>query len=1034
MNRFLKLCVFATIFTLFIGCSGGGGDSKPSITYLKITSVKPENLATDVYFDEDIVLNFSEGINTAAFVNSDALLGNLILSKNLTVVLLEGFVELSDTEIKALTYADIQTGDYILTLDASDESFKEPITSAELNERSMDRTLVLKSATREIVFSHKELKDTGLFDQNMIQLKDSSGALVKGRLIQQSGNRIQYEPYEYLDYEQTYTLSVSSLLKSTLNHSLQSSFSSSFTIEAQPPIVYSANLPSGIDNNPLQDVRVEVSYVLYDDIDLNAAIKVFETTKNQDGEDVETELFDLTRRFSSDKKAILVSRENYWQHNKNYIVRVNGNELLGSVGNSGTVKVGEALEWDFETSVPKVILASPTGSKESPETVDINVVIGFNYPVSHSVIKQNVVITDEWGNSFDYDITDSSTVVGRYILEPKYLFFYLTDHKVKISKETYSSIDASVSLSEDYSFDFSTEPKKLLSLSPYDDQTGVLEDQEIVLRFNFPVDTDPREHIKIYEDTNSEPSSFSYRLSGDKKTLTLWMTDLSGSSRDFLFNTEVLVTVDKEIAIGDYDSDIGGLEDFSYNFSVKNQILNIISSVPADGETLVPVDEDLISVTFNHAIYVPESVSSPFTVSYDCNGYSGILDDSDGVFTIGTSTIYFDPFDSRLPDSDSYWLSGCVHEIFIDERIEGTNRQLFETSSNIYLWFETDFLDVDEIRVEFAYNDRVRVDSEFEVDFSHNIRSNYSLDESFELLKWGYSTTYFYDSSYGDEVTIRPSSDLDFGEDYELWVYRQSSYPSLYAPIRSTGGERLLTDHYYSFRTENMPLEVVDYYPYGDYVDVYSDLYLSTNFKESDQGYPEDVEISIEAYYWDSEYESYRTYDYSWYDYDVYISAYDIDVTFDETLFSDADYDIEVLFRFEDGEEIVYSWDFHTEEYTDAYSSLIAQSATESKTTSSEKAKQSSRVSREKANASSRQAIRTKLKAKDLFAKAKDSKAFKKKGSSRSLKRLESKVSSTSKSFSKSRSDSVKKKSNKSLQYILQQSPRTVFKTKLGSN
>lgn len=993
MKGFIKSIIPAVLTLVIASCGGGGGGGgtgggnnggtppPPPPTYLKVTSVTPQNGQTDVRFDAPIHLNFSEQVDASTFVNTDAKIGSLMLEKGLAVLNKEDFTQLSDTEVKNLSLDSLATGDYIVTSNPEDTQSNDPVIGFEINHSSQSRTLVLSTLTaKEIVFSHRELKETGLFEQNMIVVKDQDGEALKGRLVSDLVlKRVEFRPYGYLDYESTYTITVNKNLTSTLNHSLQQAYTSSFTVEDLPPVEYVSNTPTGVDNNPLNDVVIEVNFNLDSDVDLASAIQVYEVI-NENNETRE-EIQVTSKVLSQNKREIRISRDGFWKHNAKYRVKVTGEYLTGTAGNSGPLSLAtKDLDWSFETSAPKLVYKYPTLT-DGERVVGTLFYVGFNFPVNASELQNKVSLSDENGNLYAFSVAPSNQVTGRYILSPSQNLPYNETMTVNVASELQSSLDPSVKTTSAYSFQFKTEKKRIDSLDPYDGERGVLATTNINISFNFPIEVDPTDYIKLTQihDGITTPLDYQYSYSDGNKSIQL-RPMYEGSDYDFLFNANVYVQILEGVA-GD---DQAGMEDLSYQFTIENQELVISSSNPYDGAAIIPVDETSVSVTFNYDIFDDSSIASPIYIEYNCDGYAGRIDE--GTYTISGKTIYFDPSYSSLPD-DGYFGSACDHTIVVDSRVSGMSGQLFESGADTTIAFSTDWLDVDEIRVEYAYGDRIRVDSEFEIDFSHDIA--YGFDDSNFAFVPTYSdvdTPYVDTSRWFDEITVTPSTyygsseDLWFGEEYTLWVYTAPEH-SYEDPIRSTSGERLIADYYFTFTTENMPLDVDYYSPTGDYVDVGSNVYLNMNYNNYDQGFPyqEDIYFEISAYYYNTDTDSYETYYYDTSEYDVEYIFDDIDVYFYDYLFYDADYEVTAYFTFPDGEEVSFNWTFTTE------SEPYGASSTNVTAKSAKKAKASP--------ASLSKADKKSLKAKQKTMIASLSEKFQKKANfKRNAKRVESKA------------------------------------------
>lgn len=941
MLRHLRLIVSLLTLTIFAACSGGGGGggtkTPPPPNYLLVVGTTPADNAIDVEYNTPIKVSFDETLTEASFVNTNAIVGKLLVAKGLSVLQSQAdnsWLQLMDIEVEALKLSDLSTGNYIVTNDPSDESVRDPITDFSINPNSDESALTLKAQSGAvIIFSYAELSETGLFDQNMITLKTSTGESIKGKIQLSTSKRDAFFiPDGYLDYETTYQLTISQALTSASNNKMQAGRTITFTIKQIPPTEYTYYNPVGIDANPLTSIIIGVNFDLeISENDLERAVKVYEVVRNEADEEVEQEVV-VSKTLSENRREIIIDRENFYKFSSKYIVRTVGGELSGTAGNSGQLSLaGKDLEFEFQTSVPKIISITP--DSETEHMVETEITLHLNFPAAHSVIKNYVDIFDQEGNQYDYVVADHGTEAGKYILTTTNKFLHNRTNTVSVAAGLYSTLGAEVALPEARVHNFQTEPKMIVRLDPYDGQAGVSEAKKIELKFNFPVTVNAANYIFIEEDWEGSRIDVPFTVSKSDDKKTIYLHPKAGQADyEFLFNSNVFVNVDTGIA----GTDIAGMEAFNYSFQVKNLQLKIVDATPEKGEISVPVRTDLFKMEFNHQVFVRDDIDAPFWIEYDCPGFAnGIIDR--GHFSYSGNSIYFDP-DSDQYEDRGYLVSGCDHKLVAHPRLAGTRGELFQSEadannlgenatftddSDRYTEFETDWLEVTDIETELAYSDRVAIDSYFYITYSHDLRSDFDSD-NFALKEDGYYTKSFSTSKYLDEITVRPYFDLDYGTNYTLWAYKDDG--DIGYRVRALSGERMITSYYHEFRTENMPIDIEYAYPQGSFVDVNTDIYFDTNFGSSDQGYPTEVNVDIYAYYGDGEEGWVSSSDY---DVDIWGSEVDIDMYY--SLEFGTTYEIYVTFVFDDEEEVEYSWSFNTTGGSSSSSTASAKSSSKKK-------------------------------------------------------------------------------------------------------
>ncbi|MFK8136990.1 MAG: Ig-like domain-containing protein [Bdellovibrionales bacterium] len=926
---------------LILSCGGGGSGSSSSspggptipptpapVTYMKVIGVQPQDGANDVGYDSSISIDFDKSISVDNLINLDAPIGKLLINRGLNVyeILESGEYRKmeTDSEIEALTLARLESGNFLLSADTEDGSDNDYVLSYFLSPSLIVNVLSISTLRgKRFQFTRQEMQAVGLFDQNVIEVRDSQGDLVRGSLLDSAFREIEFIPYMYFQYDESYTLIVKNQILSTQGQNLEEDFNSSFTIESIPERTFTTTSPTGASANPLGSAFFSVNYELYTNNDFVDAIEFKDISNPDSPVDIPFEV-----SLSGNQRDVTITplaREGtdspYLLFGTKYQITVDGLKLIGKIGPAEGVSLNETRIWEFTTAEPELIFSSFRNGNNID--VDNNIVVEFNFPVSPEELASNFFLKATENNE-EFTFAVESLGPGRLRINPDRKLRYNSQHEVFISNDLRSNLGEDVGLVEDIQYTFNTEEKEIDSTWPQNSDSGIGFNPEITLQFNFPTVNNPRNFITIRRVPgqggaidNSLRPAITRTNSGSKLSI---QTQKNGSN----FSYQALDYVEIEIDSGIAGDDTGGFQGYSFGFTIDSDDIDVVLITPLNS-FLVSVDETVFSITLDRIIDRNSGRGEdPLTVYYTCeNGLSGYIDSSQSFSwnfdnTNKETTISWAPYSFDLPD-DGYLESGCEHEISINPDLETNNGGLFSASTNLDYYFDTDYLEILSYELDYSYDDRVSTDTDISIEFSDNIKFGYS-DSVFELIEFNnngadYEIS-FWDSKFLDEIDIDPTSDLEYGTDYQFTIYDSPQY-SFQDPIRADSGERLLGTEFIEFRTENMPIEVTGVSPTG-FTFVTENIYLDTNFNYDqwkDAGYPE-ITFEIEVdFNWDDG-SAQQEFLLEGFDYDVYFDGYEIEIALYENLRYSADYYVTVDFDFIDGEYFEYKWDFYTESGT----------------------------------------------------------------------------------------------------------------------
>ena len=918
-----KSISFALVSFLLVSCGGGGGGGKGgggnTPTYLNVSSTSPSNNQVQVSYDKNITIHFSELIDEDALVNTDANIAGLLEAKNIVAVNTQ-----TEAVADTITIEQLKTGSYRLKYADSDALLI--VTGAEWSGVGSSRKLTFTTASEDIVFTYQELNAAQLSKQfqNVVTLKNLSlGGIKVPMSLSVVGSSITLQPEAYYNWREEYQVTISTNLVSTRGHKLQSTYSFKFTSESQPEMRILNVMPLGQDANPMENIRfktnfdvnvesleaaVEVYTVLPADTTLaqeikdkqakleqakGSALKKGKYSKSsvasnpkgstQDEDEDEREWTPVEGRieYNSSTKTVSFIPNVEFDYSREYQVKVNTgeNKITGTVGLAPLATLEDSETWEFTTTAPKVISSSPSetnGSHSYLSSISTDIVIDFNFrPLENTVDLVSIEISDDTGMVYydqSYEVEDTKVTISPGSLGR---WEYGRVYQVRVTPQVVSDVRETTHIAEDYIFHFSTERRKVIAVSPSVGNTQVPESNlEVEAQFNFDADpsTITEETFKVYSGTQEIFGQITY----DAATRTAKFK----TSGTYRYNQEFHAVVSDGVMDIDFESYIH--ESFEWAFETRNEELYIAVSEPSNGETYVPVLAE-IKVVLNYPVEA-DSVDTGWG-SYksvqlryvdDCSGtiYGNTRWD-------GNNILRFIPEDVLASD--------CRVEVSLDSDLRGSLGQEPEGSFDFY--FDTDYVEIDQVYYYGYDTDSVEVNTDIEVIFSHDIEYVGSYDVS---LKEGGCSGYSVSvttSTRGNSLVITPYYDLDYEEDYCLRIERED--------IEATTGETLAYDYSFEFNTESIPLEIVNYGPTGSYVSTYGEFWVLTNWSTSDYDFPDwegDIYATYSGYVSSNEYES---------GYEVSVSSY-------SELYYDEDYEIDFRFFLDDG-DITVSWDVTTE-------------------------------------------------------------------------------------------------------------------------
>ena len=275
----------------------------------------------------------------------------------------------------------------------------------------------------------------------------SVGFDIAVQITQQTGsNTIVINPDSPLLYGEEYTLFIGTSVESAAGNTLSSSFSSSFTVEAEPdnvaPTFVSASPADGTQN---VDPNTTLEFTFSEDI---ASARVSVTNR-----DAFTEEFGISR--SIDGNVVRVSRSGGWRNATDYGVQIdNVSDLAGN-------PLADDVVYEFRTAAEPLTITSASISDGASdiEIDDVSFTFTFSRNISDFTVNTGDITLTFNGIVSDVDVPVSLDVSGNQItVTPnEILNEYLSNYTITLSKTGFlSTVGGTLGDDVDNTYEFST--------------------------------------------------------------------------------------------------------------------------------------------------------------------------------------------------------------------------------------------------------------------------------------------------------------------------------------------------------------------------------------------------------------------------------------------------------------------------------------------------------------------------------------------------------------------------------------------------
>lgn len=920
MKKTFKILSLLALTSVIANCGGGGGGGSgngsssggtPQPTrspYVAVTSHSPSSQATNQWVKPEISISFSAGISESSLINTQANIAKFLDQSGYTVCETQstGACVKLETVPASVTIDDMLEAPvkYLPIAKTTAATANLPqVAGFRVNGSGDARSVALLDSKDQVItsISNAELAASGIFEQNIIQIKDESGHVYKQNAPTILGSKVTLNLAEYLKFETKISVVVRKLIRDTENRPLSSNFSFDFTTQVQPATKVSDHSPKGIDANAIENLKLTVNFEI-DPASLDGSVRLRQVLKKAEV-DVNGQVTapavlgsDLTVRLSlspTDKKVLIINPEKDLDYLAEYQVDIKGNNgLRGEIGGQ-LVYLPADHQWTFSTAEPKMISYSPVVASSSDFSVDPNskISLKFNFRLDESSIKENILVQDvTTGQNLDYNIELPNPQTGLVQLtglnNSQTRLNYNTQYKVLVKKSLAADVShpnfATIKLAQDQAFEFSTQLRKIIATIPSKGSSGIEPGTAFEIGFNFNVAPGSlREGIILESSDNG--------TNWTQQTAQITVTDKTVKvvpTNNFLFKHSVRIRVTNEL------KDLAGAQidiPENLNYTVKNELMYVSSFSPSRNSNSASV-KTVVTAEFTYPIDTKTIANDAIEVTEVGGGNCGYSTEVKGRISHDTKKLYF--------TSEKPLKSFCKHRVTVSKDIKGTRNETQDGSA--LTWdFTTDGLQITAVRLTGSRYD-AWTETDIEVEFNKDI-DTYSFRESRLALE---NRTHYWDVSTdsrvrSNKIIVDPRALLRYGNTYRLEVDKDSSGSYV---IQGVDGERLNSDYYFDFEVENMDINVISYGPAGSYVPVGSEFYVRLDENIEDvidaEDYPK-VEVrltnggfsesgSLTIY---NERVSFRPYS-------------DLD--------KDDSHEVEFRFKHRDGSVDTFDWDFMT--------------------------------------------------------------------------------------------------------------------------
>ncbi len=775
-----KWFLLATIVALLLqaGCNNESGITEIS-NVPKIEFTDPAGDATDIAVDVSIVATFNNEMDPSTITDSSFTLRRDTAFVTGTISYTDSsaiFKPVKNLEFESNYTATITSDVQSLSGDAMDDQYEWNFTTVDKPEENdttppritattPDNEAEEVSINSAVIATFNEAMNESTINTTTFSLR--SGSTPISGSVTYSDNQATFSPSNSLEFNNTYTATITTSATDTAGNSLTEDYSWSFTTGDQPD----NTAPRITDTDP-SDNEQDISVSSTISVDFNEAINTSSISSSTFIVEGDTRVSGAFS-FSENNESVTFTPSGNLSFETTYTARVTtGVEDLA--GNN----LENNFSWSFTTGA-EPDTEPPRIESRDPDDGARNVSIETDITVTFS----EAITASNPGNAFSLSL-GGSTVSGDVDISGSTITFtpssnldYESSYTAKVTTDVQDLAGNSLQNEAEWSFETEEEPDltspEILSVNPTNNEENVSIDTEISATFDEPLNDATVNDSNFYLELDGDRVSGSVSRSGD--------TIIFSPSNDLDYESTYTAT----ISTGIQDMAGNSLEDsevwsFTTEEAPDDTPPSVSSTSPVGGSDNVTIETN-ISVTFNESI-----------TASDPDDTIEISPSVDGSADISGNTITFTPSDN-LAYETTYTLKVTTA---VEDLAGNSLEEDFEWEFTTEEEPDNTAPEVSSISPTDGATDVPITIDEITVSFNEDMNSDTFDKDTFLLIQDGDEIDGDVPSFVGNTARFIPNDDLEYSTSYTAIVS---------GDVEDLAGNSLGSDFEWSFTTEAEP-------------------------------------------------------------------------------------------------------------------------------------------------------------------------------------------------------------------------------------
>lgn len=593
-----KFYISITVLLLLMGCQNNSGISElediPSVTL-----TAPAHSQTDVPTNTSISVQFSEDMNPTTITDSSFTL-------RMDTIMINGFINYADSTAIFTPFSDLNfesTYTVTITTDAQNLSGNGLYENYEWNFSTQSQQSETDDLPPQISSTNPPSNATGISVNTAIVVSFSepinASTINTATFFLTNSNtpisaNVSYAnttailtPMNSLDFDDTYTATLSTSVQDTAGNALAENFSWNFTTGNQPdnnaPQVTST-APTNNQNNVPVTSNITVTF----NEQINTSTITNESFFLELGNnDIEGEF-----SFSANGTSVTLAPDDDLEFEENYTVTLT-TDIEDLAGNN----LASGVEWKFttgdapDTEAPQIEDVEP-GNNENNVPINTSLTITFTEAINESSVNLSTILLQE-GNSFvprDFEVNGNVVTIF-----PSSNLQYETEYTTTVTTGVEDLSDNNLSSNVEWEFTTidapDSEAPEIVSIEPDDNEDDVPINTNITITFTEAIN-------------ESSVNSSTFRIEEDGNRI-LGFRNVSDNVLTFnpVFNLQYETEYTIILTTGIQDESGNGLEsnvesEFETEEEPDDDDPEIFATDPEPNTTNIPIDTE-ISVTFS---------------------------------------------------------------------------------------------------------------------------------------------------------------------------------------------------------------------------------------------------------------------------------------------------------------------------------------------------------------------------------------------------------------------------------------------------